>query len=31
VSVEIPIAAKMEPFERARQAFVHTKKFLETL
>lgn len=31
VSVEIPIAAKMEPFERARQAFLHTKKFLETL
>jgi sugar phosphate isomerase/epimerase len=31
VSVEIPVAAKMEPLERARQAFLHTKKFLETL
>jgi len=31
VSVEIPIAAKMAPFERAKQAFLHTKKFLETL
>ena len=31
VCVEAPIAGKMEPFERAKQAYVHTRKFLETL
>jgi sugar phosphate isomerase/epimerase len=31
VSVEVPVAAKMEPFERAKQAFIHTTGFLETL
>lgn len=31
VCLEAPIARKIEPFERARQALVHTRTFLETL
>ena len=31
VSLEVPIARKIEPFERAKQVFLHTKDFLEGL